>query len=1038
MRRVDARFLLLLLCFAVSGAAGLVLETVWTQEFGLVFGASELAVVAVLAAYMGGLALGALGAARVAHRVRRPLLAYAVLEAAIAVCALGVPYAIHATGRLQAALLQQDTLRSDPGFGPVTLFHFAASLLILLVPTGLMGATLPLLVRHAVRTEIAIGPRVGALYAANTLGAAAGVWVCSFVLLPELGLGRATYAGAAAGGLVAVLALAGGLIARPLAPDPEPSEAGTDHSPRPYWPLVVVALSGAVALGQEIVWTRLLTHVVGGSLYAFGTMLATFLVAIALGAAGAGWLGRTRPRARTGLAFLQLGAAVFTVAAFVGADAAPGWVERLVALGYVPLHAGAAAAAALMLPGALCLGASLPLAVRLLTSDARAASAASGRAVAWNTLGAVTGVAATGLWLLPTLRFAGTMALAAGVCLVLAAVASLAERPHRRLPLTLSIAGLAALALVPLPTPWRMLSTSPLAAYTPPLAAPGPIVDGEGEAGETRRGDAIRFYGVGRSATVLLQEQGAEWRLTGNGLPESAIQPPGARVGRYSIARFLGLLPAAERAGVRRLMVVGFGAGNSIEEVPSSVESVDVVELEPEMLAANRVVSGERRRDPFADPRVRVHLGDARSALALSRQRFDAVVSQPSHPWTAGSSHLFTREFFERVRGRLEPGGVFVQWIGLAFVDEELLRGLIATLRSVFAHVELLQPHPWSASLFVASDRPLDLERQAEPAIAADGPAWRALGLFTAEDLVIARVLDDEGTRAVAAGAAINSDRLNYLQTRSPRVLARPVSWSELEKMVAPLDAVRRLPPTADGLYVARRLAELGASVRGLRAAAALPTAEQRHAAFALLDAATGHWQPTPGNVSAWFSGPAPSEAQAEVRRAVVASLRRRGILAGAPAPVHDWVRSDPATRALVAAWRFTDSGQAERAAALDPELAAIGPRSALYRPATEARVAWRAAVGGPVASREGLALLDPLLATSVTVADLLRRARLASGTGDLATALASLDELARVRGMQPSRRVALLREARALLEGLPAGGPDRLREQVTLALSDR
>jgi spermidine synthase len=224
------------------------------------------------------------------------------------------------------------------------------------------------------------------------------------------------------------------------------------------------------------------------------------------------------------------------------------------------------------------------------------------------------------------------------------------------------LAALAAIAAIRPAEPWQLLLSSPLP------------VGGESDA-------TIRYYGVGRSATVLLADASpARWRLRSNGLPESLIiaAPSLRRAGAST--RWLGALAPILRPDTKRIASVGLGGGVHLEAVPGRVERVDVIEIEEEIVAANRVIGPKRLVDPLADPRVHVVVNDARSALLLSAQRFDAIVAQASHPWTAGSSHLYTREFFALVDARLADDGVFVQWMGSAFINEELLKSLVATL----------------------------------------------------------------------------------------------------------------------------------------------------------------------------------------------------------------------------------------------------------------------------------------------------------------------------------------------------------------------
>jgi spermidine synthase len=715
--RPDGRFLLLLGCFFVSGMAALAYETAWTQQFTLAFGASEMAVVAVLAAYMAGLALGAAAGARLVRRVSRPVAVYAALELGVAASALAVPQALRVAQWLQVRLFGGAGFLPEAGSWGTIAFHLAASFLILAVPTACMGATLPLLVRFAVRHDREVGGRVGTLYTANTLGAAAGALLTAFVLLPGLGLGRTALA-------AATLNLCAFLLALPLAREAvAPAPAASFGTSRGYiLPLVLV--SSAVSFTCEVLWTRLLTFVLGASLYAFATMLATFLMGIAIGSGLGARLSRTPMGARRGFALAQLGTATASLAAFHAVDRLPVLAARLTGGGAGFLLAGASCSALTLLPGAICVGATFPFAVRMLAAEAGEAGPASARVYGWSTVGAVVGAVLGGLVLLPALRLEGTMSLACATGLLLAAATALLARPRLWPVLAWALPGLLALGLWPPAPPWNLLRHSTLTGQW--------------------NGDVV-YYGVGRGSTVLVLDLGSEWRLTSNGLPESAIQGPGARPSRYGVAHWLSLLALAARPDARSLMVVGLGAGKTVEDVPPSVSSIVVVELEPEIVAANRTLSGHRRKDPLADTRVRVRINDARSALLLTRERFDAVVSQPSHPWTAGASGLFTREFFELVRERLSDDGVLVQWMGQQFVDEPLLRSLLATVSSVFPHVEVYEPSPGGSLLLLASKRPLRIVDTAPRAIRSAPELWAAQGVFGVEDVLAARVQDEEG-----------------------------------------------------------------------------------------------------------------------------------------------------------------------------------------------------------------------------------------------------------------------------------------------------
>jgi spermidine synthase len=391
----------------------------------------------------------------------------------------------------------------------------------------------------------------------------------------------------------------------------------------------------------------------------------------------------------------------------------------------------------------------------------------------------------------------------------------------------------------------------------------------------------IVYAAVGRSSSVLLVDVGSHFQLSTNGLAEARIERAGMLL-QGTIAHWLGLLPALLRPEARDLLVIGLGGEMALEPVPSTIESIDVIELEPKVLAANQRVPALRAIDPLADPRARVHLGDARGALRLTQKRYDAIVSQPSHPWTAGASRLYTREFFSLVRSHLSPDGVFVQWIGLRFVDAALLRALVATLVEVFAHVEVYQPRP-RGLLFAASDTPLDALAGAKRALRAPAEDDDRIGIHRVEDFAAARALDAVVTRALAAGAALNTDDHNLLASRASRLGEASLDTRSAHALLVDLDP---LLAERDGL------------------------------------AATG-------------SG-----------------------------------------------WRFAAAADWEAVAALDAQLASIGPGDALFEEASRLRVSWRLAVGDLEKSAKALAIVEAPLPRQWHPVDALQRARAAIAVG--------------------------------------------------------
>jgi len=798
----DPRQLALFACFWLSGFAALLFQVAWTREFAFVFGTSELAIATVLAGFMGGLTAGAALAGRFASKIQRPVLLYAILEGAIAVSALLVPYAIETSTAIVVMLFGgQPELPSAGGLATGS-FYVVSSLAILFVPTACMGATLPVLTRFAVDRDDEIASRVGALYAVNTAGSVIGALVAAFWLLPTLGLRGSILAGACVN--LAIFG-AGVWLARlgdPLkagesavTPKGDNSAAGSSHLV-----LALIAISGMVSFSYEILWARLLSHVLGGSVQSFATMLASFLSGIALGSSIASRFARTPAQAAGGFVIAQLGIAGFSVLCFAFADWIPALAASLEASRDSPV-AQISIGLAVLLPAATCIGATLPFAVGVLARSAENAASATARCYAWNTLGAIVGALGTGFFLLPTLGFYGMLLLSVSLNLGIAAAATrlreldeTSAESSRLRAVPLVIAGVLACAAL-LPTPERLLTASPLQ-----LNAAQPT---------------LLHHLVGRSASVatVLTPHG-ELEIRTNGLKEAALRRPGESDGlAYA---WLPGLAAALRPEARDLLVVGFGGGALLESVPGNFERIDVVEIEEQVLEANRRVGHLRAIDPFADPRLRIVTNDVRGALVLTERKFDAIVSQPSHPWTEGASHLYTREFFSLAAEHLNPAGILVQWVGIDFLDGELFRATLASLRGVFAHVEVYVPYPFSEVYFAASEAPMDWKSSGQIFIDQHPKDAARLGIFGVEDLLSALRMVDAATQDAAHGTEAITDARNAYQFRTG---GQPSEVREL------LDATDPLVPEAlEGLDIAYLKRRIGP--RGEKLVAPEPTGE--------------------------------------------------------------------------------------------------------------------------------------------------------------------------------------------------------------------
>ncbi len=930
---------LVIACFALSGFAALLYQTAWMRLFAVSLGTSEVAVAVVLAGYMAGLALGAAVAARYVGRVRRPVLVYGLLEAAIALVALGMPQLVEFTGDLYARLAGGQAIPPDASaFGQQLYFSFA-SILVLLIPTALMGATLPLLARYVVTSNRNLGRRIAILYSMNTAGAVAGTLAAGFLLLPALGLEHTVRVGVLVNLLVFVLAILAARRAGLTYPDESSDSCGAHPGGAgARFILPLIAVSGALSFVYEVLWTRMLSHVLGSSVYAFATMLAAFLSGIAIGAAMAAPLARSSRRAAMLFAASQFAAALTSALVYW-------WLEQSVPSG----ASHALFAFLVILPSSLFIGATYPFAVRVHAGRASDAGRSSAVVYSWNTAGAVVGALAGGFFIIPALGFEGTV----------------------RFAVTANIAiGMAALVLATTDRGWRPLGMLRMAATTLAmlliviLFQPGrPDVllyrtffggSGENLVHET-------FFSVGRSSTILLTENSARFDLTSNGLPEAQIEFRGAPPIALS-QRWLGRWPGVMRSGSRSILVVGLGGGVVLEGVPDDIETLHVVELEPEVVAANRLIGSRRFIDPLARERLHIVLNDARNALRLTSRRYDAIVSQPSHPWTAGASHLFTREFFALVKKRLVGDGLFVQWMNAEFLDEELLRRLTATLLAEFEYVRIYQPSSLALH-FVASNVPFD----------GAGPV----------DVSAMLVVDEAGVHELAGELPPVTDNDNRMAMDS-NVHAAGLGAGSLARLIESMDAlsdeeglVHSTLSDRELLYVASRLLSDDQVSRARRLAGTVGDSTTGR----LMQAMISQYQGEMTRAQQLLARITPDDALSDVAHFLTIADEPLPMTRCPDASSNSSASRFDAVLEGICAYGESDWG---RLAALEPRLLETDKSDLWVSHATWLRVAWRLHGDDPDGqkAREALALVDQALINAPIPVLYAQRAQAAARVG--------------------------------------------------------
>lgn len=778
----------LLVCFFLSGAAGLIDQVVWSKALGLVFGHTAYAVATVLAVFMAGLAAGSAWIGRHGERSSRPVALYAWLEFGVSATAA---LSLAGLAGVRAAYVAAYPVASGNA-AVLLVLRFVGAALVLFLPTFLMGGTLPVLVRGLTRDAAELGARLSRLYWVNTLGAVAGTFIAGFFLLPALGLrwtlGIAVVLNAMAGALALLFA-----SHQPARTATEPQdlrgsnfEAALDrgssgrfassHPVSAKFLLACFAMVGATAMSYEIGWTRLLATQLGSSTYAFTLMLGTFLAGIVLGSAlFERWSRRHETGAMT-FAATQTLTALATLAFLVFFTRLIEVLPPILRATHESFHglvlAQFVTCALAMLPTAIVFGFNFPAVVVLIAGPRGAkrskgeagTSATVGRAYAWNTLGAIVGAVAAGFWLMPRFGSFHLLAATAGVNLALAAAISVfaaRQLSWRIVYVAANLALLAAAAFIGFST---YFNDPAVASFNTVMY--WNLYDRPLTLRENAHALDIVYFRDGLNANISVARTDDYMALRTNGKVDASNHDATTQL-------LLGHLAALAHSP-RRVLLVGFGSGMTASALAAypELERLDVVEIEPAVIKAAPFLA-PLNRGVLRDPRVHVTLDDARNFLFTTRDKYDLIVSEPSNPWIAGVATLFTREFYAAARARLAPGGVFVQWMQAYSLYPDDLRMLFATFLTEFQGATLWHGDAPDMILMAPSPAPAAILERARrlydaPRLHGD---FAQLGMEDPAGIFGFYLLDDAGLRRFAAGAEINTDDRTLLEYHAPRSL---------------------------------------------------------------------------------------------------------------------------------------------------------------------------------------------------------------------------------------------------------------------------
>lgn len=792
--------LIVFLCFFLSGGSGLLFEVLWTRELGLVFGSTTLAMSTVLSVFMGGLALGSYLCGRMVSRISRPLRAYALVEAGVGLYALSVPLWLQHYPRLNALLWQS----VGNHYAVLSLLRFVATALLLIVPTTLMGATLPLLsqylsTRRNPRGVLGASVQIGALFALNTAGAVLGTFMSGFELLPRLGVSLTNYVGAAVNLSLALIILLceRQLLAQAAEPAPQalpvsPPESDApvpeELAAAPYVPtprqrrlaVTAYAISGATAMIYQVLWTRALAVVLGSSVYSFTIILLAFLIGLA---AGAAVLTRLLPRLSrpvTALGVTHGLTLVTAVWSYLTLDRLPEVfliilrgasfsVDELLGTQFV-------LAALSILPATLAMGAVMPLTIRIYTASAAGAGRDVGVAYALNTVGAIAGSFAAGFIVLPWLGLQRGLLMCSGITAALSVVllwngerrpaaGALGGTRHLLRPAALGL-GAATAVFIALAPKWNL---SHFSAGLFRISIAKSIIYLE-----NRVMPQLLYYKDGISTTVSVEQWSKTTALKNNGKVDASN---GDDMGTQIMVGLMPLLfhPTALDKPPR-VAVVGYGSGvtaGAVTQFP--IGHADVIELEPAVVEAGDRFFADVSHLPSQNPKVQVLIGDGRNFMTQADSRYDVIVSEPSNPWITGVSNLFTIDYWKLAKSRLAEDGVFCQWAQLYELSQPNIKTLLRSFISVFPHTYVFAAEHLSSDVILVATRqplPLDLHRLrrnfALPGLRAE---LHRAQIDSPEEILADLLLTPDEIPAFTIGAVINTDDNARIEFAAPRDL---------------------------------------------------------------------------------------------------------------------------------------------------------------------------------------------------------------------------------------------------------------------------
>ena len=777
--------------FFLSGLAGLMHQVIWARLLVQLIGSTAHAQMIVLAVFMGGLAIGATWFGKLADQHRHPLRLYIILELVIGGYCLLVPWLLDLTELgyvgMARSFFDQSAL--------TLLLRVSLVTLLILGPSVLMGATLPVMSRHLVHRLKDTQRQVANLYALNSLGAVVGVGLAGFVMLPLFGIHAALGVASLLNFIAAAVVIRAALYETHAR---LPKNSSVNHPPKPSYStaqyvvtLFALVCTGFAAMSYEVLFNRIIALAFGASTYSFSIMLISFITGISIGSAIVARLNINRPLWLLGLSQLAVVAALLTATPLI--SRMPYLIDLLrIALqntyyGFEIYQVGKGLLClGVLLAPTIFLGFSFPLVTSIQVRNPQEIGARVGSTYAWNTLGNVMGVTITGLILLPTLGLLGAFHFSLALNLVggIALLAVADESGYGRRIAAGATISLVILIYIQQGSDWSdainlarnhlRLRTAPppstvaSVSVTPPKAHPASSFEAWQQTYIARQQDHEEFFFTEDAhATVLVTGNADNRHLYVN------TKPDASNTNDLDTQLLMAHAPLLLATDARKVLIIGYGSGITAgSALRHPIDQADIVEISPAVVRAGHLFEGDNYQ-VLQDTRAHTYIEDGQSFLRTAPNRYDIIISQPPNPWIAGVGGLFTVDYFQSARDRLTAHGLFAFWFHAYEQSDESVGLIIRTVAAIFPHVMLFADNDLGNLIAVASTSPIEPNftkmehRYQTPGVKQD---LARLGISNLAGFLSHHRLSQSQFAALSGSGSVNTvehQRLEYMAPRS-------------------------------------------------------------------------------------------------------------------------------------------------------------------------------------------------------------------------------------------------------------------------------